>query len=159
MSEPLKRWRVTSDVFGDLGVVEAETAEKAAAQFQLVGSPTGAPPGILAPSVTEVVWYTADNVRAAVDADRERLFAPYAVGRPPQWIPDQRTRDLLCVGNWLTEELRRLGVSEDDRRTQQHFYNRWSRSVEDLFELGARTLNTVLDGKVEQNRVPHRRWG
>lgn len=103
--------------------------------------------------------YTAGQVRAAVHADRERLFAPYAVGRPERWVPDQRTKDLICVGNWLSEELRRLKVSEDDRRTQERYYNRWSRSVEDLFGLAAETLNAVLDGQIEQGRIPHRRWG
>jgi len=31
--------------------------------------------------------------------------------------------------------------------------------VEDLFALAAETLNTVLDERVEQGRIPHRRWG
>jgi hypothetical protein len=103
--------------------------------------------------------YTAESVRAAIEPDRERLFAPYAVGRPTNWACDPRTRDLICIGYWLTEELTRLGVSDHDRRTQQHFYNRWSRSDEDLFDLAARTMNTVLDDEVQQNRVPHHRWG
>jgi hypothetical protein len=103
--------------------------------------------------------YTAEHIRQAVDADRERLFAPYAVGRPERWTPDQRTRDLICIGHWLREELQRLGVTEDDRRTQERYYNRWSRSMEDLFALAAETLNMVLDGQVEQGRIPHRRWG
>jgi hypothetical protein len=103
--------------------------------------------------------YTAESVRAVIDPDRERLFAPYAVGRPTNWACDPRTRDLICIGYWLTEELTRLGVSDHDRRTQQHFYNRWSRSDEDLFDLAARTMNMVLDAEVQQNRVPHHRWG
>jgi hypothetical protein len=81
------------------------------------------------------------------------------VGRAPNWACDPRTKDLVCIGYWLVEELVRLGVNDDDRRTQQNFYNRWSRSDGDLFDLAARTLNTVLEGKVEQNRIPHRRWG
>jgi hypothetical protein len=103
--------------------------------------------------------YTSEEVRRHVDQDRERLFAPYAVGRPPNWGCDQATRDLVAVGNWLTEELVRLGVNDIDRRTQQNYYNRWTRSTEDYFQVAADALNCVLDGKVEQNRVPHRRWG
>lgn len=103
--------------------------------------------------------YTSESVRASVEADMERLFAPYAAGRPSTWACDPRTRELVSLGYWLTEELVRLGCSDDDRRTQQQFYNRWSRSDFDLWDLGARTLNAVLDGQVEQNRIPHRRWG
>jgi hypothetical protein len=103
--------------------------------------------------------YTAKHVRGEVDKDRERLFAPYAEGRPKNWACDSRTKDMICIGNWLMEELVRLKVNDDDRRTQQHYFNRWCRSDHDLFDLAARTLNTVLDGKVEQNRKPHRRWG
>ena len=109
--------------------------------------------------MSDVIRYTSESVRAEVDKDRERLFAPYAVGRPDTWIPDPRTKDLICVYNWMVEELVRLGVSDDDRRTQQSFYNRWSRSDDDLFDLAARTLNAVVDGCVEQNRIAHRRWG
>jgi len=103
--------------------------------------------------------YTADEVRKSVEKDFDRLFAPYAIGRPEGWNTDTRTKNMVSIGYWLTEQLVGLGVNEDDRRTQQQFYNRWCRSDEDLFDLGARTLNTVLDGTVEQNRKPHRRWG
>ena len=98
-------------------------------------------------------------MREAIERDRDRLFAPYAVGRPPTWVPDPRTVHLICIGYWLVEQLVALGCNDDDRRTQQQFYNRWSRSDDDLFDLAARTLNAVLDSDVQQNRVPHRRWG
>lgn len=111
--------------------------------------------------------YTAESVRAAIEPHRERLFAPYAVGRQEGWACDLRTKDLVCLGNWLQEELVRLGCNDDDRRTQWQFYHRWSRSDWDLFELTAETLNAVLDGKVEQGRESHpargdgrrHRWG
>jgi hypothetical protein len=102
--------------------------------------------------------YTAESVKASVDPDRDRLFAPYALGRPENWSYDLRTHDLVCVGNWLPEELVRLGVNDIDRRTQQWKFNRLSRTY-DVFESAAETLNEVLDGEVEQNRRPHRRWG
>jgi len=103
--------------------------------------------------------YTAEEIRREVQREQERLFAPWTEGRPAGWKTDARTKDLVCIGNWLAEEMQRLGCNDDDRRTQQQFYNRWSRSDEDLWDLAARTLNIVLDGKVEQNRIPHRRWG
>ncbi len=103
--------------------------------------------------------YTAAEIQRKVDQDRERLFAPYSANRQPGWSCDLRTKDLVALGNWLTEELMRLGCNDDDRRTQQAFYHRWSRSDDDLWDLGARTLNAVLDGEVQQNRVPHHRWG
>src|SRR5271166_462817 len=87
------------------------------------------------------VRFTAESVRNALEPHRERLFALYAAGRSSNWSCDVRTKDLVCLGNWLAEELVRLGCNDDDRRTQQHFYNRWSRSDEDLFDLTARTLN------------------
>src|SRR5271170_5548125 len=99
--------------------------------------------------------YTAESVREAIEPHRERLFASYAANRLPNWSCDLRTKDLVCLGNWLQEELVRLGCNDDDRRTQWHFYHRWSRSDWDLFELVAQALNAVLDGQVEQNRVPH----
>jgi hypothetical protein len=111
--------------------------------------------------------YTSESVRATVEPHRERLFAPYAAGRLPHWSCDLRTKDLVVLGNWLQEELVRLGCNDDDRRTQIHFYNRWSRSDWDLFELVAEALNAVLDGTVEQGRESHparsdgrrHRWG
>lgn len=103
--------------------------------------------------------YTAEEVRREVDKDRERLFAPYAVGRPPNWTPDQATRDLVATAAWLDEELRRLGCNDADRKTQNSYYHRWTRSTADYFQVAADSLNTVLDGAVEQNRVPHHRWG
>lgn len=103
--------------------------------------------------------YTPGEIRAAVEADRERLFAHYAVGRPSGWIPDPATRDLVATGRWLDEELRRLGVGDADRKTQNWYYNRWTRSDGDYAKVAAGALNTVLDGAVEQGRVNLRRWG
>ena len=103
--------------------------------------------------------YSPEMVREALEPHRERLFASYSANRPPGWSTDLRTKDMVCLGHWLTEELQRLEVSEVDRRTQQAFFNRWCRSDEDLFDLAARTLNAVLDGEVEQDRKPHHRWG
>ena len=103
--------------------------------------------------------YTAEFIRKEVDKNKSRLFASYSENRPPGWNTDIRTQDMICLEKWLSEELSRIVSNETDRRTQLHFYNRWCRSDEDLFDLGARCLNAVLDGQVQQNRVPHHRWG
>ncbi len=103
--------------------------------------------------------YTAEEVRRVFETEGDRLFAPWAVGRPEGWVPDPRTKELIALGYWIGEQLVALGCNEDDRKTQESFYNRWSRSEHDLYALAAETLNTVLDGKVEQGRIPLRRWG
>jgi hypothetical protein len=103
--------------------------------------------------------YTPEEVHREVTKDFERLFASYAAHRPPGWTPDQATKDLVSAGNWLAEELTRLGCNEADRKTQQHYYNRWTRSDGEYFKVAAEALNIVLDGAVEQGRVPLRRWG
>lgn len=87
------------------------------------------------------------------------MFAPYAVGRAENWACDIRTKDLVCIGNWLAAELVSLGISDVDRRTQEWRYNRESRSDPDLFEVAAQIMNDTVDGKVEQGRRYHRRWG
>jgi hypothetical protein len=81
------------------------------------------------------------------------------VGRPQGWTPDERTKELVTLGLWLREELTRLGLSEDDRKTQESYFHRHSRSDENLFELAAQVMNDARVGNIPQNRVPHRRWG
>ena len=102
--------------------------------------------------------YTATNVRQAVENNLDRLFAPWMVGRPDNYSPGPDTKLLVSLGYWLTEELTRIGANEADRRTQEWKYNRLSRTF-DIWETAAECLNDVLEGRVEQNRVGHRRWG
>jgi len=106
-----------------------------------------------------IVRYTAENVKAAVESNEEELFALYAQGRPEHWKCDTRTKELVCIGNWITAELIALGVSDVDRRTQQAKYHREMRSSYDLFQTASEVMNEVLDGKIEQNRIAHRKWG
>ena len=103
--------------------------------------------------------YTAESVQKAVEEKREELFAPYAIGRPTNWTVDTRTKDLVCIGNWLTAEMTAIGTSDEDRRTQQWKFNRLSRSDDNLWQCAADIMNEVLDGTVEKNRIPHHRWG
>ncbi len=102
--------------------------------------------------------YTAANVQAAVEADLDNLFAPYMVGRHEGYTPGPDTKRLVALGYWLSQELTKIAANEADRRTQEWKYNRLSRTY-DIWETAAECLNDVLEGKVEQNRVGHRRWG
>lgn len=102
--------------------------------------------------------YSAESVRRAVLADEKRLFASWSANRQEGWRPDPRTKELICIGNWLSEELQKL-VNDDDRRIQQHHFNRWSRSEDDLYELAAQILRDAVEGKIDRDRPPHRRWG
>lgn len=103
--------------------------------------------------------YSADYIRENVSWNEDRLFAPWAAGRPENWTPDQATKDLVCLGYWLREELTStLKCNEADVKTQLWKFNRLSRTY-DIWETAAECLNDVLDDKVERNRKPHRRWG
>ena len=98
------------------------------------------------------------TITAIVEAELDRLFAPWLVGRPPNYAVDGATKRLVSLGLWLDEELRRLNVNDVDRKTQLGKYHRLSRTY-DIWQVAAECLNDVLDGTVEQGRVPHRRWG
>lgn len=105
--------------------------------------------------------YTAEQIRAAVEADRERLFASWAVGRPEGWTCDQRTKDIVCLQYWLREELTRL-LGEGDpegRRAVEGVFYRATRGATDVFELAAEVMNDAAAGNIERNRIPHKRWG
>ncbi len=102
--------------------------------------------------------YTADGVRTLVELDIERLFAPWLVGRSATYMADAATKNTVATGYFLEEELIRMGVTDIDRKTQCWKFNRLSRTY-DIFETAAECLNDVLDGTVEKDRKPHRRWG
>ncbi len=104
-----------------------------------------------------VIRYTAALVRQAVEGNVAILLAPWMVGRPENYTIDPTTRDLIALGYWVDKELA-LMCNDDDRRTQIWKYNRLSRTY-DIWETAAEVLNDVIDGKVEQNRRGHRRWG
>lgn len=103
--------------------------------------------------------YTSEKIKEAVKTHEERLFAKYAEGRSPTWSCDQRTKDVWCIGLWLDEELTRLNVGDHVRRLQTAEFNRYSRSDQDLWLLASEILNAAVEGRVDVNRTPHRRWG
>lgn len=102
--------------------------------------------------------YAAKDIKATVEADIDRLLQPWLVGRSPNYTCDLATKHTVATGYFLEEELQRLGANDADRKTQCWKFNRLSRTY-DIFETAAECLNDVLDGTVEQNRKPHRRWG
>lgn len=101
--------------------------------------------------------FTAEQVRIAVENDLERLLTPWMVGRSPTYTMDQTSKLLVATGFWLNEQLSKI-CNDVDRKTQCWKFNRLSRSY-DMFEIAAEVMNEALDGNVEQNRKPHRRWG
>jgi len=102
--------------------------------------------------------YDVESIKREVEADVDRLFAPWTLNRPENWKPDPATKTLVALGYWLDEELRRICESEDDRRTQLLKFNRFSRTY-DVWETVVECLNDVVEHNVQQHRRGHRRWG
>lgn len=103
--------------------------------------------------------YTPLYVEQEVTLNLDRLFKPWTIGRPAGWSTDTRTKALVAAGYWLREELERLKVSDQDRKTQDGYYYRRSRSEEDIYTIVSELLNEAVAGTVEKDRKPHRRWG
>lgn len=101
--------------------------------------------------------YTAEFIKNAVVADLERLLTPWMVGRPTTYTMDEGSKLLVATGYWLNEELTKV-CNDVDRKTQCWKFNRLSRTY-DPFEVAAEVMNEAVEGNVEQNRRPHRRWG
>jgi hypothetical protein len=106
-----------------------------------------------------VVRYDKGIVRCLVDIHRDRLFAAYAEGKPKSWCCDQRTKDAVCIANWIDGELRRLGIDDLGRRTQTAQFNRRHRTEEDMWTVAAEIMNEALNDNIDRFRKPHRRWG
>ncbi len=106
--------------------------------------------------------YTAASIRESVERDRVRLFSDYSKDRLPGWSCDQATKDLMSTMKWVREELFRLAVSEDDRRSAEHLYNRWTRGDPDVFAVAAEVLNIAREGRVSEfgrhGEREHRGW-
>ena len=103
--------------------------------------------------------YSPDQVRENVQRNFERLFAGHSAGRPPNWSCDIRTKEVITTANWLGEELQRIGLDPAGAKVQNAQFNRRVRSEEDLWSIASQILNDALDGNVDRNRRPHRRWG
>lgn len=101
--------------------------------------------------------WTAQLIKEQVDSDLDRLLQPWMVGRPANYAMDPAAKYTVATGYWLNEKLAVI-CNDADRKTQNGKYHRLSRTY-DIFETAAECINEAIEGKVEQNRKPHRRWG
>ena len=105
------------------------------------------------------VRYTPIDIKQWVFESHERLFSSYSVGRPANWNCDARTRELVSLSVWLNEEMQLLSLDDAGRKAQLYQFNRRSRSEENLYDLAASIMNEVVEGTIDRDRKPHRRWG
>lgn len=96
--------------------------------------------------------YTADGVRQSLAPKWDTYYAKLAVGQPPTWKCDQRTKENFCLSQWLMDELIAQGCPQEDRIFVQNFFNRKARAENDLYELAARAMNTFVEGNIERYR-------
>lgn len=86
--------------------------------------------------------YNSEMIRADLEPARARYEAQLREGQTPHWIPDQRTKDLWCLGKWIDAKL-----SGDTRRIEMlHYFNRIVRAEQDPFAVAAVVMNTHLNG-------------
>lgn len=105
----------------------------------------------------EKTQYTAEQVKEAVLSELDKLLEPWMVGRAPNYSIDTATKHIIATGYWLDRELSKI-CSDEDRKTQCWKFNRMSRTY-DIWDTAAECINEAINKTVEQNRVPHRRWG
>ncbi len=103
--------------------------------------------------------YTTEYIRSQIGIHSDRLFAPWCIGRPDNWIPDSRLKETVVLGLWLREELVRIGLSDDDRKIQEGIFHRYSRSEDDLLSIAVQVMNDSISGNINRSRIPLRRWG
>lgn len=96
--------------------------------------------------------YTADGVRESLVPKWDTYYAKLAIGQPPTWKCDQRTKENFCLSQWLMDELIAQGCPQEDRIFVQNFFNRKARAENDLYELAARAMNTFVEGNIERYR-------
>ncbi len=105
-----------------------------------------------------------DDIRAAVEAGRDRLEAGLRAGRPETWRCDRRTGDVWCLGRLI--DARYAGLDPERRRELGWAFSRMVRSAEDPFEVAAKVVRVGDDGsdvgevtKDHWTAKNHRRWG
>lgn len=108
-------------------------------------------------TASTVESWTSLLVKREVEDNMERLLVPWMIGRPENYTIDAYTKNVIATGYWLDEKLMKI-CTDADRKTQCWKFNRMSRTY-DVFEVAAECMNEALNGTVEQNRKPHRRWG
>lgn len=96
--------------------------------------------------------YTTESVRQSLAPKWDEYYAKLAIGQPPNWKCDQRTKENFCLSQWLMDELIAQGCPQEDRIFVQNFFNRKARAETDLYELAARAMNTFVEGNIERYR-------
>jgi hypothetical protein len=93
-----------------------------------------------------VEWaYDAARVKTELEPDRMRFEESLREGQMPTWSCDQRTKDLWCLGKWLSEQ---FAVLPDEQRIQyQWYFNRKVRAEDQPFEVAAMVMNLHLMGE------------
>lgn len=101
--------------------------------------------------------YTPLQVRTLVEAELERLLVPWMVGRQANYTMSHATKLTVATEYWIREQLESI-CNATDLKTQVMKFHRETRT-HDIFEIAAECINEALQGTVEQNRKPHRKWG
>lgn len=90
--------------------------------------------------------YTAESVRQSLTPKWEVYYAKLAVGQPPNWKCDQRTKENFCLTQWMIDECNKLGCSPDEAHNLLRGFNRHARADNDLYQTAADVMNTYLNG-------------
>lgn len=106
-------------------------------------------PHVWVPSAKENL-FTAEMVRESLIYKQPKYYAKLAVGQPSTWVPDERTKELFYLSQWVMDILILKNCPHDARISQQRFFNRKARATEDLYELAAITVNNFLTGNIDQ---------
>jgi hypothetical protein len=89
------------------------------------------------------VNYNGKMIRAEMEPDRAKYEAQLMEGQPPRYTPDQRTRDIWCLGKWIDAKLE----GQERRIEMLWYFNRTVRAEEDPFEVAAVVMNTYANGE------------
>src|SRR6188474_1219746 len=101
--------------------------------------------------------YTPALIRTLVESDLERLLVPWMLGRQSNYTMSQATKLTVATEYWIREQLEPI-CNAVDLKTQVMKFHRETRT-HDIFEIASECINEALQGSVEQNRKPHRKWG
>ena len=94
--------------------------------------------------------YTAESVRQSIEPMYETYFAKLALGQPPRWKCDQRTKDNFCLTQWMIDECNRIKCTPEDAHDLLRGFNRRARAEDDLYQVAANMMNSYLDNDIQR---------
>ena len=103
--------------------------------------------------------YTVSGISSIIKDQQDELFSNYIEDKPTGWSCCLRTKEQICIGEWLRRELIALKLDDLARYQQEGIFHREGRSRIDLYGLVAEIMNDTTEGKIDRNRKPMRRWG